>query len=69
MTTLLEIETGRKRPPRGSHEPLDGGHIDEVDPRLTFLARAHARFILFESGEIDLDHAIADLPCTCRWQS
>jgi hypothetical protein len=42
-----------------------------VDPRLIFLARAHARFIMVESGEIDLDEAFGDLiksVCDCaRW--
>jgi hypothetical protein len=32
-----------------------------VDPRLVFLARAHARFILVEAGEIDLDKALDGL--------
>jgi hypothetical protein len=45
-----------------------------VDLRLVFLARAHARFILVEAGEIDLDEALTGLVepacccCTCqRW--
>jgi hypothetical protein len=54
-----------------------------VDPRLAFLARASARLILVEVGEMDLDTAFAELvpafreitaPCTCdremlaRWE-
>ena len=42
-----------------------------VDPRLAFLARAGARFILVETGEMDLDEADDDLiwsVCDCqRW--
>ena len=42
-----------------------------VDPRLVFLARAWARFILVEAGEMDLDEAYHDLiesGCDCqRW--
>jgi len=42
-----------------------------VDPRLAFLARASARLILVESGEMDLDEAYEDLVasvCDCaRW--
>lgn len=45
---------------------------DELpDPRLVFLARAHARFILVEARQISLDEAIEDLvwpACDCqRW--
>ena len=39
-----------------------------VDPRLVFLHRAHARLILFESGEMDLDEAVFGLlkdHCPC----
>jgi hypothetical protein len=39
-----------------------------LDPRLIFLARAWARFILVEAGEIDLDEATEDLiwpACDC----
>ena len=32
-----------------------------VDPRLAFLARAHARFILVEAGEMSLDEALDGL--------
>jgi hypothetical protein len=32
-----------------------------VDPRLVFLARAEARLILVEAGEIDLDEALDGL--------
>jgi hypothetical protein len=54
-----------------------------VDPRLAFLARASARWLLVEAGEMDLGIAFAELvpvfreitaPCTCdsemlsRWQ-
>jgi hypothetical protein len=54
-----------------------------VDPRLAFLARASARLVLVECGEMDLETAFADLvptfreitaPCTCdremlaRWE-
>jgi hypothetical protein len=46
-----------------------------VDPRLAFLARASARLILVESGEMGLNEAfeglIAQSPCSicdCRWQ-
>jgi hypothetical protein len=42
-----------------------------VDPRLAFLARAHARFILVEAGEMSLDEALDGLVepiCECqRW--
>ena len=42
-----------------------------VDPRLAFLARAHARFILVEAGEMSLDEALDGLVepiCDCqRW--
>jgi hypothetical protein len=42
-----------------------------VDPRLAFLARTHARFILVEAGEISLDEALDGLVepiCDCqRW--
>lgn len=44
---------------------------DAVDPRLAFLACAHARFILVESGTMSLEEAIEDLvwpACPCqRW--
>ena len=39
-----------------------------IDPRLVFLHRAHARFILFENGEMDLDEAVfglIDHYCQC----
>jgi hypothetical protein len=54
-----------------------------VDPRLAFLARASARWLLVETGEMDLPTAFGELvpafreltgPCTCdrellsRWQ-
>jgi hypothetical protein len=53
-----------------------------VDARLSFLQRAHARLILVEAGEMDLDEAIDGLvdafhqirPCACtreimeRWE-
>ena len=72
MTTLEEIDRGRNRSRGGSkrqHE-RDGDIPDEhIDERLTFLARAHAQFILYECGELDLDEAVSDLPCTCPWQS
>jgi len=42
-----------------------------VDPRLAFLARASARLILVESGEMDLGEAFDELVesvCDCtRW--
>jgi len=42
-----------------------------VDPRLVFLARASARLVLVESGEIDLGEAFDELiesVCDCaRW--
>jgi hypothetical protein len=42
-----------------------------VDPRLVFLARASARLVLVESGEMDLDEAFDGLVasvCDCaRW--
>ena len=42
-----------------------------VDPRLVVLARAHARLILVETGEVSLDEATDDLiwpACDCqRW--
>jgi hypothetical protein len=49
---------------------------DSVDLRLVFLARAYARLLLVEAGEMDLDTAVADLvpPCACareitdRWE-
>lgn len=40
-----------------------------VDFRLIFLARAHARFILVENGEMELDEAYDGLirsVCHCR---
>ena len=39
-----------------------------VDPRLAFLARASARLILVESGEMDLDEAfdaLVESVCDC----
>ena len=71
--TVLEIETGRNRPRHGSHEQRDGGCDDSrvvalIDERLAFLSRAHARFILYECGELDLDEAVSGLPCHCGWQ-
>jgi hypothetical protein len=46
-----------------------------VDPRLIFLARAEARLVLVEAGEMDLDEAfdglIVESPCSicdCRWR-
>jgi hypothetical protein len=54
---------------------------DQVDERLSFLAVADAMYELVESGELDLDDAIAELAstyggilCTCnrklleRWE-
>jgi hypothetical protein len=42
-----------------------------VDPQLVFLARASARLVLVESGEMDLDEAFDELiksVCDCaRW--
>jgi hypothetical protein len=42
-----------------------------VDPRLAFLARASARLVLVEVGEMDLNEAFDDLiesVCDCaRW--
>jgi len=42
-----------------------------VDPRLAFLARASARLVLVEVGEMNLDEAYEDLVasvCDCqRW--
>jgi hypothetical protein len=41
---------------------------DDVDYRLVFLARAHARFILVEAGEMDLEDAFEGLiesVCSC----
>jgi hypothetical protein len=45
-----------------------------VDPRLVFLARAEARLILVEVGEMDLDEAfdglIVESPCSiCDYRS
>ena len=50
----------------------------EVDPKLAFLHRAHARLILFEAGEMGIDEAfdglVISLQCTCsremieRWE-
>jgi hypothetical protein len=40
-----------------------------VDPRLVFLARASARLVLVEAGEMDLDEAFDELiesVCDCR---
>ena len=41
----------------------------DVDHRLAFLHRAHARLILFEAGIMDIDEAfdglVADLECDC----
>jgi hypothetical protein len=56
--------------------------MSDVDPGLAFLHRAHARLLLAEAGELDLDDAIAGLadafhwlvPCACvreivdRWE-
>jgi hypothetical protein len=46
-----------------------------IDPRLVFLARASARLVLVEVGEMDLDEAfdglIVESPCSicdCRWR-
>jgi len=48
--------------------------MNMVDPRLAFLARASARWLLVEAGEMDLGIAFAELvpvfreitaPCTC----
>ena len=43
----------------------------DIDPRIAFLARAHARYILLEAGEISLDKALDGLVqpiCDCqRW--
>jgi hypothetical protein len=45
--------------------------MSRVDPRLAFLARASARFVLVESGEMDLDEAfdaLIESVCDCaRW--
>jgi hypothetical protein len=43
-----------------------------VDPRLVFLARASARLVLVEAGEMDLGEAFDDdlIKCVCdcqRW--
>ena len=42
-----------------------------VDPRLAFVARTSARFVLVEVGEMDLNEAFDDLiesACDCaRW--
>ena len=42
-----------------------------VDPRLAFLARASARLVLVEGGELELDEAFDDvIECVCncrRW--
>jgi hypothetical protein len=35
--------------------------IEQIDPRLAFLHRAHARLILFENGLLDLDGAVFGL--------
>jgi hypothetical protein len=40
-----------------------------IDPRLVFLARASARLVLVEAGEMDLDEAFDELiesVCDCR---
>jgi hypothetical protein len=49
--------------------------MSRVDPRLAFLARASARFVLVESDTMDLDEAfdglITESPCSicdCRWR-
>jgi hypothetical protein len=52
--------------------------IDRVDPRLAFLARAAARFVLVQAGEMMLDQAfdglVDSLQCPCereiieRWE-
>jgi len=36
---------------------------EQLDPRLVFLALAHARHLLVEAGEMSLDEAFED----CRW--
>jgi hypothetical protein len=41
---------------------------DQIDPRLVFLHRAHARLILFENGLMTLDQAcvgLLDEYCDC----
>ena len=50
----------------------DVAEVDtSIDPRLAFLARAHARFILVEAGQMSLEEALVGLVepiCECqRW--
>jgi hypothetical protein len=50
----------------------------DIDPRLAFLARAHARYILLDAGAMDLDEALDGLvepvcdcqiwPLAARWE-
>jgi hypothetical protein len=44
---------------------------DALDPRLVFLARAHARYVLVEAGEMELAEACDEIvwpACDCqRW--
>jgi hypothetical protein len=58
--------------PASSTAISDVAEVDpSIDPRLAFLARAHARFILVEAGEMSLDEALDGLIepiCDCqRW--
>lgn len=41
--------------------PAPNNHTDAIDPRLVFLARASARLIMVEIGEIDLSEAFDGL--------
>jgi hypothetical protein len=50
----------------------DVAEVDtSIDPRLAFLARAHARFILVEAGQMSLEEVLVGLVepiCECqRW--
>ena len=42
----------------GALTPLVVAAGHEIDPRLSFLHRAHARLILFENGLMSLDEAV-----------
>jgi hypothetical protein len=63
---------------RPDWKAVDAAAMNVVDPRLSFLHRAHARLILIEAGEMDLDEAyeglVANLWCSCvretvqRWE-
>jgi len=68
-----ERDAGRTmNAPVSSTAISDVAEVDtSIDPRLAFLARAHARFILVEAGQMSLEEALVGLVepiCECqRW--